>query len=372
MARRGRPAKEDYPLTDRVGRVEIRKRTSGSAWQARYSTPLGRQEHSLKLRSKDAAREEAARIDLLLESGEYEILVEERATPNLTFSQFVAQEFLPKYRGWGDGTRRTGGSYLNSLNKTFGSKPMAGITPRMIEGYLARRRDDPDRPLSKATRNRHLACLKSVFKAAVDWNFANTNPAEKVRMEKEQQRVPDALREEEVARLLERLAEHLRPVVIFAVDTGMRASKVFGLTWADVDLYTAWDDPAGNVKRGLVTVRDPKNAEDRVIPMTDRVYQTLVRQREQNARSDTPSLRVFAYEADYVNRRLIRAAGEAGIEKHVTMHVFRHTWATRLRDRGVPLDRIKELGGWKTMRMVERYAKMRDPQLQAAIAALNG
>ena len=43
-----------------------------------------------------------------------------------------------------------------------------------------------------------------------------------------------------------------------------------------------------------------------------------------------------------------------------------------MRDRGVPLDRIKELGGWKTMRMVERYSKMRDPQLQAAIAALNG
>ncbi len=372
MARRGRPTKEDYPLTDRIGMVEIRKRTPGSAWQARYSTPLGRQEHSLKLRSKDSAHQEAARIDQLLESGEYEILSEERATPNLTFAQFVDQEFLPKYRGWGDGTRRTGRSYFNALNRVFGSKPMAAITPRMIEGYLARRRDDPDKPLSKATRNRHLACLKTVFKAAVDWNFANTNPAEKVRMEKEQQRVPDALTEEEVARLLEHLAEHLRPVVIFAVDTGMRASKVFGLTWADADLVTPWEDPSGTPKRGMVTVRAPKNAEDRVIPMTDRVYQTLVRQRELNAQSDTPNMRVFPYEADFVNKRLIWAAEEAGIEKHVTMHVFRHTWATRLRDRGVPLDRIKELGGWKTMRMVERYAKMRDPQLQAAIAALNG
>jgi integrase len=372
MGARGRPAKQDYPLTDRIGRVEIRKRTAGSAWQARYSTPLGRQEHSLKLRSMDSARHEAARIDQLLECGDYEILTEERATPNLTFAEFVAQELLPKYRGWGDGTRRTAGSYLNSLNKTFGSKLLTAITPRMIEGYLARRRDDPDKPLSKATRNRHLACLKTLFKAAVDWNFASTNPAERVKMEKERQRVPDALSEEEVARLTGHLAEHLRPVVVFAVDTGMRAAKVFGLTWADVDLEITWEDPAGNVKKGLVTVRAPKNDEDRVIPMTDRVYQTLVRQRELNARSDTPSMRVFPYEADYVNKRLIRAAGEVGIEKHVTMHVFRHTWATRLRDRGVPLDRIKELGGWKTMRMVERYAKMRNPQLQAAIAALNG
>ena len=69
MARRGRPSSQDYPLTDRVGRVEIRKRTPRSCWQARYSTPLGRQEHSLKLSGKDAARQEAARMDKLLEAG---------------------------------------------------------------------------------------------------------------------------------------------------------------------------------------------------------------------------------------------------------------------------------------------------------------
>ena len=168
------------------------------------------------------------------------------------------------------------------------------------------------------------------------------------------------------------MQDFIRPVVIFAVDTGMRASKVFRLTWADVDLEAVWEDPVSNQqKNGLVVVRAPKNMEDRVIPMTDRVYATLCQLRPSNARSDTPSLRVFSFEADYVNKRLLKAAKEAEIEKHVTMHIFRHIWATRLRDRGVPLDRIKELGGWKTMRMVERYAKMRDPQLQAAIAALN-
>ena len=372
MAQRGRPTKEDYPLTDRVGRVEIRRRTPGSSWQARYSTPVGREEHSLKLRSKDAARKEAARIDKLLEAGEYEALTEERTTPDMTFTDFVEQELLPKYRGWGTGTRKTARSYLRSLKETFGDKALAGITPRMIEGYLARRRDDPDKPLSTATRNRHLACLKVVFKAAVDWNFTTANPAAKVKMEKEQQRVPDALSDDEMDRLLGTEPEHLVPVVIFAVDTGMRASKVFGLTWADVDLEAPWDDPDGNRKHGLVIVRAPKNDEDRVIPMTDRVHEALSQRRDANAQTDTPSLLVFPYEADYVNHRLGAAAEEAGIEKHVTMHVFRHTWATRLRDRGVPLDRIKALGGWKTMRMVERYAKMRDPQLQAAIAALNG
>jgi integrase len=54
------------------------------------------------------------------------------------------------------------------------------------------------------------------------------------------------------------------------------------------------------------------------------------------------------------------------------MHQLRHTYATRLRDKGVPLDRIKELLGHKTMAMVLRYAKARPEQTREAVAALNG
>ena len=46
--------------------------------------------------------------------------------------------------------------------------------------------------------------------------------------------------------------------------------------------------------------------------------------------------------------------------------MLRHTFATRLRDRGVPLDRIKELLGQKTMEMVLRYAKANPKQLSEA------
>ena len=106
---------------------------------------MGRKEYSLKLRSKDDAREEASRIDKLLEAGEYETLAEERTNPNLSFADFVDHQFLPNYRGWGSGTQRTGASTPNCLKKEFGTKMLAGITPRMIEGYLARRRDNPDK-----------------------------------------------------------------------------------------------------------------------------------------------------------------------------------------------------------------------------------
>ena len=51
--------------------------------------------------------------------------------------------------------------------------------------------------------------------------------------------------------------------------------------------------------------------------------------------------------------------------------MLRHTFATRLRDRGVPLDRIMELMGHKSMEMVLRYAKARPQQLFEAIRSLD-
>ena len=54
------------------------------------------------------------------------------------------------------------------------------------------------------------------------------------------------------------------------------------------------------------------------------------------------------------------AAAKHAAIGHVHFHIFRRTFAIRLRDKGVPLDRIKEeLLGHKTMVMTLRYAKLR-------------
>ena len=70
------------------------------------------------------------------------------------------------------------------------------------------------------------------------------------------------------------------------------------------------------------------------------------------------------------SRALAKAAEKAGVG-HVHPHMLRHTSATRLRDRGVPLDRIMELMGHRSYQMVLRYAKARPQQLIEAIEALD-
>ena len=109
------------------------------------------------------------------------------------------------------------------------------LPTRQINEYLARRRDDPKRPLSRSTRNRYLAALKTLCKAAIEWGFCMSNPASQVKMEREEQRIPDALTEEELDRLLEHVPYYLISLVIFAVDTGMRRAEIVRLIWSNVD-----------------------------------------------------------------------------------------------------------------------------------------
>ena len=107
----------------------------------------------------------------------------------------------------------------------------------------------------------------------------------------------------------------------------------------------------------------------RVVWLTDRAIAVLKELKAGDVDSNTPDVRVFPFSD--IREGLANAGRRAGIG-HVHMHQLRHTYATRLRDRGVPLDRIKELGGWKTMTMVLRYAKAKPEQTREAVATLNG
>ena len=121
------------------------------------------------------------------------------------------------------------------------------------------------------------------------------------------------------------------------------------LTWGDVD----WS--FGDF--GSIAVGKSKAKNFRVVPLMKKLPVL-----PSPLDSSTPFFDV---------RRPLSAAGyKIGIG-HIHLHQLRHTWATRLRDKEVPLDRIMELGGWSSYAMVQKYAKSRPTHLIKAIAALN-
>ncbi len=120
--------------------------------------------------------------------------------------------------------------------------------------------------VSPATVNRNLACLKAMFNKAIQWGKVEENPVKKVRLLKENNRRLRYLEKEEIVSLLSKCSEHLRPIVIVALNTGVRKGKILGLKWQDIDF-----------KRGIIYLLNTKNGEKREIPMNETVKTILMR-----------------------------------------------------------------------------------------------
>jgi integrase len=84
--------------------------------------------------------------------------------------------------------------------------------------------------------NREITCLKVIFNKAVKNGKADRNPAQGVKLLKENNERDRILSLEEYARLLTHCPDHLKQIVKVAYHTGMRQGEILTLTWGQIDL----------------------------------------------------------------------------------------------------------------------------------------
>ena len=106
------------------------------------------------------------------------------------------------------------------------------------------------------------------------------------------------------------------------------------------------------------------------MPLNDLAMEVLVAQVGKHAEF------VFTYAGAPIKtvstKAWTNAKKRAGISNY-RFHDNRHTWASWLRQRGVPLEDLQELGGWQTEAMVKRYAHIEaDKHLRHATAKFDG
>jgi integrase len=142
------------------------------------------------------------------------------------------------------------------------------------------------------------------------------------------------------------------------------------LRWQDVDMLTAF-----------VTVPQSKNGRARRVPINSAVRGVMLDLGTGRQHPDDPAERVFPgcpKQADKFFPKAIERAKvalrQAGAEPSrldaYVWHSDRHTFASRLVMAGVDLLTIKELGGWRTLAMVQRYAHLAPGHLHAAVERL--
>ena len=152
------------------------------------------------------------------------------------------------------------------------------------------------------------------------------------------------LSKEECQTLIDARDRHLRPIVVIALNTGMRKSEVLLLKWDNADL-----------KHGFLLLEMTKNGERREIPINETVreeFQNLTR------RLDVPYVfydRLTGKPYDDV-KRSFKSACRRAVIKDFRFYDLRHTFASHLVMAGIDLTTVRELLGHKTLTMPLRYA----------------
>lgn len=202
------------------------------------------------------------------------------------------------------------------------------------------------RKLKPSTITNALTIVATVFRYARERKWTD----KVVKIDKPKVKLTaKALKEEEVDALIEHAEDWLKPHLIFLRNTGLRSGELMTLRREDVDL----------VNRRAV-IRNTKNGEDRVIPLNAAALKVIKEIPFDGLLFRDKDGKPWAYSKDMANkflyRPVVQAAKAAGI-RHVTPHMLRHTFATRLVEAGASMVVVQALGGWKSMESAARYAK---------------
>ena len=296
---------------------------------------------SLAKKALDARRGEIVR-------GKYKL---PKKKERILFEDF-AKIYLDYVKGYKKSARSDGTSIRNMMSFFKGSK-LNMIHPFSIETYKIKRK----KQVKPASVNRELACLKHMFNMAIKWGYAEANPMREVKLFREDNERLRYLSAKEEAALIESCAPHLKPIMIFALNTGMRKGEIFHLRWKFVDL-----------KNRLIRVEKTKNNETRIIPMNKLVYDVLMEQKRlRRSEYVFPNRQGKPY--DNVKRSFSSALKRAGIHDF-RFHDLRHSFASNLVMQGVDIITVKELLGHKSIKMTMRYSHLSQRHKMKAVEKL--
>ncbi|HJZ64705.1 MAG TPA: tyrosine-type recombinase/integrase, partial [Candidatus Acidoferrum sp.] len=243
-----------------------------------------------------------------------------------------------------------------NLKEFLGSdRQLTDFNPADIEGYKLHRRKE----VSGSTVNRELALLKRMFNLAIDWElFRDLNPVRKVKFFREFNTGTRVLSAEEEEKLLRNAAPYLQDLIRFALNTGLRTGEIFSLHWSNVDF-----------EKNILNVFAPKTLKTRCVPINSGARRVL----EAWALGRRSEFVFYNFETGrpFVDLKtgFARACKKAGIVG-VTWHTLRHTFASRLVNRGVDIVTVQQLLGHSAVTVTMRYTHTNLDSKYAAVAKL--
>jgi integrase len=315
-----------------------------------------------------------------------------RTTKVETFGDYITEHYAP----WAVAETKSGKATVANIRAQFGklfdSRPLTDITAWQIEKFKAKRLKAGIKP---ATVNRDLDRIRAALTKAVEWKLLPVNPLATVKRSKveeedriryldaaENARLRKAIAHREVERRRQRASgnawaaargrqlrpewapgeftDHLAPLVLLALNTGLRRGELFGLTWEAVDLARS---------QLRVTAATAKSRRARHVPLNSEARDVIQRLKKHSDGVGLIFRSASGARMTHINRSW---AGLVKAAKLVNFHFHdcRHHFASRLVMSGADLYVVKELLGHSDFAMTQRYAHLSPEHKAAAVEKL--
>jgi integrase len=294
-----------------------------------------------------------------------------KGTPR-TLGDAVERAFNRYYRGtvWASKNWQMMGRVLAHFGRDFPLSRMdTDAVDTLIESMKAHGK-------AGSTINGHLSVLSKSLRYAYDrGGLAKMPRIERVSVHNLRLRWLAPEEEEMLLSLFRQWGrEDVREVVEVLIDTGLRPSELWALTPKDVVLpgqdalgmIRVWQGVHAHLKQA---VKRTKNGEERTIYMTDRVAGIIAARVKLTA----PNGRLFPYDNFWLRSPWERARFLMGMSKdpNFVPYICRHTCASRMVQRNVPIPVIQKWMGHKNIQVTMRYANVAPENLRDACAAMN-
>lgn len=301
---------------------------------------------------------------------------------------FIDDTYMPWFKTHHKGHEKT----LHTLNNNFDA-----IMPQRIDAISGRDLEQIRTGWMQAgnkasTVNRKIGSISGVFSRAVEWEYIGTHPLAKLKQLKvdslglvryldtdEAKRLREALdtRQDEIRAERESanqwradrgkqqmqsllqlpFTDHLKPMVLVSLNTGMRRGELFDLKWSAVNFSTNTITATGDTT---------KTNDTRHIPMNKETVSVLEHWKKQAGKSRYVFPNQEGGRLEDVKSAWLRLLERAKIDGF-RWHDMRHDFASRLVMAGVPLNTVRDLLGHSDIKMTLRYAHLAPGTKAAAV-----
>jgi integrase/recombinase XerD len=288
-------------------------------------------------------------------------------------------QYLRHERGQSEHTQKTYASLLNRFVAWAQKQKIAdwkSVTLQHLMAYLTHERErplakaniPPLRKLSSETVYLEIAALRAFYRFAENEKLLPLNVAEQLSLPRRWKRLPKALTDAEITKLLQPEAANITPqtlcdqaVLELAYASGLRLAELRGLRLEQLHLEAGFINVIG------------KGNKERVVPVGSQAVTAINRYladgRPKLITARSPAnlfltRRGTPFAASTLWLRIKQRARRSGLQRNLTPHMLRHSFATHLLEHGADLRVIQELLGHATISTTEIYTHVTGNRLR--------